>query len=424
MAAVSLSSEPTTPQTAPLEGQPMGRRGRRRSVDTRTIGPLPQPATPLVGREAELARVKRWLRGPDVRFVTLVGPPGTGKTRLAIATAQDMLGGFEQGVTFVDLTTLSRPEQVAPAIAHALEIGYTGRLPDGLEETLRRVLSDQHRLLVLDNCDRLLASAGMVLELVAACPHLKVLVTSREPMRVAAEHQFLVPPLAVPDLTRLPPIAELARVPAVRLFRLRVRSVQPGWELNDRNAAAVAELCVRLDGLPLAIELAASWMRVLSPRAMLPQLAEALDLLVGGGPDQPERHQTLRAAIAWSHDLLGEPERRLFRRLAVFRNGWTVEACAAVCSEPGTAQVETLKPLASLVDKHLVLRSEDQDGNVRFRLLETLHAFAQEQVVASGELEVLRERHATFFVDLAEQAERELDSPLQAAWLERLNASW
>ena len=324
----------------------------------------------FVERQRELADVVAALRRDDVRLVTLVGPPGTGKTWLGLAVAEAVLDWFADGVYLVDLAPLRDPRLVSSTIAQVLGISDMGNRR--LEDTLRQVLGDQEVLLVLDNFEQLLQAGSLVAELVAGCPRLKVLVTSRVPLRLATEHQFPVPPLEVPDLRRLPPIDELARTPAVALFVLRAEAVQPGWTLAAENAAAVAEICARLDGLPLAIELAAAWMKVLPPQVLVPRLGHALDLLVAGGPDQPERHQTLRGAIGWSYGLLGPDEQALFRQLGVFVGGCTLEAAAAVCGPALATSADLLPPLRALVEASLLGSSPRPDGTLRFGMLGTI----------------------------------------------------
>ncbi|MGI9146147.1 MAG: ATP-binding protein [Chloroflexota bacterium] len=380
------------------------------------------PATSLVGRSRELAHIDACLRldGTGIRLVSLVGSPGTGKTRLSLEAAMRLADCFEEGVYFVDLSTATDAEVVPAAIAHVLGATYTGRKQVSVVDTLKRVLRSREVLLVLDNFEGVLGAGPVLEDLLATCPSLKVLVTSREPLRIASEQQFEVAPLAIPDLFRLPALEAFSQVEAVALFVERTRALRSGWELTPDNAGAVGEICVQLDGLPLAIELAASWMNVLSPQAMVPELPHALRLIGTRGAAGPSRHQTLQATIDWSYDLLSDDERRLFRRLAVFDSGWTLDGCSAVCVESGSDRVQALNLLGSLVDKHLVWRSEDVEGNVRFGLLQTIRTFALERLVESGELAASRRQHAAWCVALGEQAEAELDSPAQVRWLECL----
>jgi non-specific serine/threonine protein kinase len=377
-------------------------------------------STPLLGRERELGQVLRLVRRDEVRFVTVAGPPGAGKTRLGLAVAERARAHFPNGVYLVDLTTSSEPRGVAPAIAHVVGTGTTGQAPEDVAAALRRALRDQRALIVLDNFEGVLQAAAMLVEMLAACPGLTLLTTSRESARAAIEEVFFLPPLATPDLEDLPGLTELRRVPSLALFEARARAVRPDWRLSEANARLIAEACVRLDGLPLAIELAAAWMRALSPEQLLDRLS--LHFLATGDRGVPERHRTLEAAIGWSHQLLDDDQRILFRRLGVFEGGWTFDACHAICAEPGDSPSETLKRLASLVDKNLVRQLELPDGQVRFGLLETIRAFAREQLERSGELAAVRRRHAEQMVGLVEQAESELDSPAQVRWLERLEA--
>jgi len=400
------------------------RRVRRRAVLQRDHqhASLRLPATSLVGRVRELAHIEACLRlsGTGIRLLSLVGSPGTGKTRLSLEAAMRLADCFEQGVYFVDLSTATDAEVVPAAIAHVLGATYTGRRQVSVADTLKRVLRSREVLLILDNFEGVLGAGPMLEDLLAACPSVKMLVTSREPLRVASEQQFEVAPLAIPDLLRLPALEVFSQVEAVTLFVERTRALRSGWELTPENAGAVGEICVQLDGLPLAIELAASWMNVLSPQAMVPELPHALRLLGTRGAPGPSRHQTLQATIDWSYDLLSDDERGLFRRLAVFDNGWTVDGRSAVCGGSESDRAQVLNLLGSLVDKHLVSRSEDDEGNVRFGLLQTIRAFALERLAESGELAVSRRRHAAWCVALGEQAEAELDSPAQTSWMERL----
>src|ERR1700682_2698073 len=389
------------------------RRVRRRAAVRREHQhpSLRVPATSLVGRVRELAHIEACLRldGTGVRLLSLVGSPGTGKTRLSLEAAMRLADCFEQGVYFVDLRTDTDAEVVPAAIAHAVGATYTGRRQVSVADTLKRVLRNRDVLLLLDNFEGVLGAGPMLEDLLVVCPRVKVLVTSREPLHVASEQQYEVAPLATPDLQHLPALEACSQIEAIALFVERTRALRSGWELTVDNAAAVAEICVQLDGLPLAIELAASWMNVLSPQAMVPELPHALRLLGTRGAPGPSRHQTLQATIDWNYDLLSDDERRLFRRLAVFDNGWTLDGCSAVCVESGSDRAQTLNLLGSLVDKHLVSRSEDADGNVRFGLLQTIRPFALERLVESGELAVSRRRHAEWCVALGEQAEAELD---------------
>ncbi|HEX2069685.1 MAG TPA: adenylate/guanylate cyclase domain-containing protein, partial [Actinomycetota bacterium] len=301
-----------------------------RSLDARPNN-LPMPVTSFVGRRRETEKVKEALA--QTRLLTLTGPGGTGKTRLSIQVGQDVLGSFEHGVYFVALATIEDPLLVPSTVAHTLGLAEEGTRP--IVESLEEHLRDRELLLILDNFEQVTEAATVVADLLSAAPRLKVMATSREVLRLSAEQEFPVPPMELPDVAHLPPLDALTQYEAVSLFIQRAKAVHPGFTITDENAPAVAEICARLDGLPLAIELAAARVRVLSPHAILDRLAHRLTLLTGGARDVPRRQQTLRDAIAWSYDLLDDPERILFSRLAVFMGGWSLEAADAVCNPTG-----------------------------------------------------------------------------------------
>jgi predicted ATPase/pimeloyl-ACP methyl ester carboxylesterase/class 3 adenylate cyclase len=375
---------------------------------------LPAQPTALIGRARDLADCRDLLLRPDVRLVTITGPAGTGKTRLALEAAAELDGSFEHGTIFVDLAPIADPALVVSAVAQALGVPDVGGQP--LIRGVQAFLRDRCALLVLDNFEQVLAAAPLVVELLAG-PGTKALVTSRAALGLLRwEHELPLGPLAVPDLASLPRTEVLATVPAVALFVARARARRPDFALSDQTAAAVAEICVRLDGLPLAIELAAAGAKLLMPQAILSRLQRRLDLPVDGSADFPARHRTLRAAIGWSDDLLASQERSLFRRLAVFVGGFTFEAAQAVCVDD---PAEALPLLARLADASLVVAHEAGD-EMRYRLLETIREYAAEQLREAGEEEVLRERHAGWFTALAERAEPELRGPDQLTWLDRL----
>ena len=416
----------------PAEFPPLAGAGHR-------AGNLPVQRTVLIGREREVAAARQLLLRDDVGLVTLTGPAGTGKTRLALEVAGTLVDRFRDGVYFVALAPIGEQELVVSAMARTLGLQEAGGTP--LREMLKSYLRDRQLLLVLDNFEHVLAAAPLLAELLASSPKLKILVTSRAILQLYGEQDFSVPPLAVPDADDLPPPEDLVRYSAVVLFIQRAIAVKPDFAVTANNAAAVAAICARLDGLPLAIELAAARISLLTPQAMLARLQPAhgpasLRLLTGGPRDLPARHQTLRDAIGWSYDLLDAGEQALFRRLAVFVGGFTLEAAAAVCAfdtAPGkrasdrsscspTGPLDSLEGTASLLAKSLLQqKGEGASGEPRFSMLETVREFGLEQLEASGELGLLRRRHAEYSLGLAEEGERKVGGPEQVEWLARLD---
>ena len=374
---------------------------------------FPAEPSPLIGRNQELGALVELARSPDVRLVTLTGPGGTGKTRLALAAAAEL--AVELGrAFFVDLAPVSDPGIVGSAIATVLGVEETADLP--LVEAITRRLGDDPALLVLDNFEQVLPASALVHELLGAAPGLTALVTSQASLHLREEREFPVPPLALPE----PDGDGMLAGPAMEFFLDRARAVKPAFELTDENAAAVAGICRRLDGLPLAIELAAARVKLLSPQAILGRLEKRLDLLTGGAHDLPTRQRTLRDAIDWSYNLLEPSEQALLARLGVFAGGCSLEVADAVCGHQMNLG-EVFEGLASLVDKSLVRQSDGADGEPRFGLLETIREYALERLEAQGELEELRRRHAERYLELVVAAEPELTRANQALWLARLD---
>jgi predicted ATPase/class 3 adenylate cyclase len=375
---------------------------------------LPVQPTPLIGRRRELAEVTAILCAEGVRLLTLTGPGGTGKTRLALQAAADLVDEFEDGVFFVELAPIAASELVPTTVAQTLGLRELPGEP--LEATLQRYLAEKQVLLLLDNFEHLLSAAPMVRALLGAAPRLAVLATSRASLHVSGEHEYLVPPLGLETTADV--AEEIDGNEAMTLFVERARAVKRDFRLTDENRPVVAEICARLDGLPLAIELAAARVKVIPPESLLPRLQQRLQILTGGSRDLEARQQTLRSALDWSYDLLEVADRTLFARLAVFAGGRTMDAIEAIC---GSEELGGFERITSLVDKSL-LQQQLEGPEPRFVMLETIHEYARERLDASGETVGLRRRHADYFAGLAAKAEPYLRGPDQQTWIDRLAA--
>jgi predicted ATPase len=365
---------------------------------------IPVQRTAFVGREKEIAAAKELLLSKDVRLLTITGPGGIGKTRLGVEIATGLPENFSGGIHFVSLSPLRDPALIASVIVQTLGIREAGG-PSPLELLKKHFHDSSHApaLFLLDNFEHLIQAAPIVADLLAIAPNLKILVTSRAALHVYGEHEFPVPALAVPDAQSKSSLDALSQFAAVALFVQRAVAARPDFELNQQNAFAVIEICARLDGLPLAIELAAARVKVLSPSAMCTRLASRLQLLTGGARDLPQRQQTLRAAFDWSHDLLSPAEQKLFRRLSVFVGGCTLEGVEAVCDTKGDLQLDLLDGMASMVDKSLLQQLEQPNGESRFTMLETIREYAREKLEASGEEAATKRAHAAYCLVLAEE---------------------
>ncbi len=388
-----------------------------------SLAVLPLPPTRLIGREGEVAALSGLLAQDDARLVTLTGPGGTGKTRLAQEVAAVVRDRYRDGVCFVDLSSLTEPALVMPTIAAAL--GVRELVGELLQESVGRSLRDLRLLLVLDNCEQVLGAAADIAALLAACPRFAVLATSREPLHIRAEREIAVEPLPLPDPGRLPPLAALAQVPAVALFVERAQATSAGFALTVDNAAAVAAICQRLDGLPLAIELAAARIKALPPAALLLRLEKRLPVLISGGRDLPTRQRTMRDAIAWSYDLLAPRVQAVFRRLAVFVGGFSLEAAERVAGggrqkagdvleETPPASSDTFESIASLVASSLLQQEDGPGGEPRYLMLETVREYGRERLESAGEAAAAERAHAAYFVDFAESGYPHRKAPLDS----------
>ncbi len=386
-----------------------------------TVHPAPLPVSRgrLIAREQEMTLVRELLMREDVGLVTLTGPGGVGKTRVAIQVATELASQFTDGAAFVSLASLNTPEKVAQTVAQALQVSETPGQSIG--EHLLRYLHERNLLLVLDNVEQLVAAAPLATQALERAPHLKLLVTSREPLRVRTEQVVPLQPLALPDPMHLPDLESLARVPSVALFLERARAVNPAFALTTDNAATIVEICRHLDGLPLALELAVSRLSLLGPEALLARLKHHLPLLTQGARDLPERQQTLHNTLAWSYDLLEEREQHLFRNLSVFAGSFSLDAAKLVCTNENNSEDDAIELVAQLLDKSLIQSTDTLGAEPHFKMLETVREYALEQLAANGEEEVVRQRHADFYLHLAETAEPHLLSSERGGWLEQLD---
>ena len=376
---------------------------------------LPMPLTSFVGRQREINDIKHLLAAN--RLVTLTGPGGSGKTRLALEVASGIQHAFADSITFVDLASVANPTLVASTMAHALRIAEH---PDtSLIQTLKYALHNRELLILIDNFEHVIDAAPLLSDLLIAAPKLSLLVTSREALRLNGEQEYPVPPMALPTCESASS-QSLTETEATALFLQRAQLAYPNFEITEENAPAVAEICLRLDGLPLTIELAAARCKLLSPHTLLERLDNRLTVIRGGARDLPERHQTLRHTIDWSYDLLDESEQLLFNRLAVFRGGRSLEAIEAICVEglPG----DVFDALTGLLDKSLIYRKDARNDDPRLWMLETIHEYAWEKLEGSGEAETIRRRHAEYFVALAVCADPELQLAQHLYWSQRLEA--
>ena len=378
---------------------------------------LPVQRTAFIGREHEATALRQLLSRADVQLVTLTGPGGIGKTRLALQIAAEAAAEFPGGVCFVPLSAVSDRAFIASTIAQALGVRETGN--QSSQESLKEYVSglDQPMLLLLDNFEHLVSAAPVITQLLTTGPKLKVAVTSQAPLHVYGEHEFPVPPLALPDLKSIPPLEALSRLPAVALFVERAQAVKREFTLTKENAPAVAAICARLDGLPLAIELAAARIKLLPPSAMLVRLENRLNLLTGGARDLPTRQQTLRSTVDWSHGLLNAAEQTLFRRLSVFTGGCTLEGVEAVCDTRSDLGLDILDGMASMVDKSLAQQVEQVDAETRFLMLSTIREYALENLAESDDESATRRAHAAYYLVLAEEGAE--DVVAHPEWLDR-----
>ena len=375
---------------------------------------FPQPLTSLIGREQETAAVAALLQRSDVHLVNIVGTAGVGKTRLALQVSTDLMESFVDGAFFVSLASLRHAELVLPTIAQTL--GLRVKRGQSVLDLLGTTLRDKHCLLLLDNCEQVVSAMPLLVELLQACPFVKMLVTSRTVLHVRGEYTFLVHPLALPDLTRKQDCVSLSLVAAVQCFLDRVQAVRPSFQLTDSMAREVAEICIRLDGLPLALELAATYLNLLSPQQLLSRLEHRLDLLTDGAADLPERQQTLRKTLQWSYELLNKEEQQLFRRLSVCVGGCTLEGVEGIYNQLGESGDQLLSGITGLLDKQLLYQLQQGEG--RLLMLETIREYGLECLATCGETEAIHSAHARYYLAQAEQsASKESRTGQELVWL-------
>ena len=387
------------------------------SLETRQHPPtnVPVPRNALIGRELELTTTRNLLLRDDTALITLTGTGGTGKSRLALQIGLEMLDHFKDGVYLVKLESVNDPELVISTIAETVGIRETlGSQP--IAEMLKNLLRDKQTLLLLDNFEQVLEAAPGVAELLEACPRLKAVATSRTPLRLRAERELPIPPLAVPTLENFTDLSRLSQYAAVELFIQRAQAVRPEFTVTNANAAAVAEICYRLDGLPLAIELAAARIKMLTPHELLARLGHRFDLLRGGTRDLPERQRTLRGTIDWSYNLLNEADRKLFRRLSTFVGGWTLEAAEAVCDIDGDLAQSLEDTLETLIDNNLVIPIQETEGQWRFGMLATIHEYASERLIESDEADTIYCQHAQYYLGFVKMIEPRIRSAERVRW--------
>ena len=380
---------------------------------------LPAPANTFIGRYKDLEQIRRLLAEPNCQILTLHGPGGIGKTRLALEVARKVATSemFADGVWLVELASVTTADGIVTTIAESVKFSFYG--DTNPEKQLTTYLRDRRMLLLIDNCEQLINAAPLLARILAECPTLKMLCTSREVLGVYGEHEYPVPPLTLPDPQDLPPFQELSQYEAVAIFIQQAQTVKADFEVNNDNAPAVAEICWRLDGLPLAIELAAARIRLFTPQVLLARLTNRLQILTSGARSRPQRQQTLRNTILWSYDLLSADEQTLFKRLAVFSGVRSLEAIEAVCNPE--RKFDILTTVDSLVKKSLLRWDVGLSGEPKFLMLETIHEFAAEMLGESAEAETLKMRHAHYFLQFAETAEHQLKGPNQERWLDRLD---